>query len=42
MFFSVITKSLNPETLTKNLVTFRLLKGGMGSRMKNFYIMGVH
>ena len=42
MFFSVITKSLNPETLTKNLVTFKLLKGGMGSRMKKFYIMGVH
>ena len=37
MFFSVITKSLNPETLTKNLVTFKLLKGGMGSRMKNLY-----
>ena len=34
MFFSVITKNLNWEILTKNLVTF--LKDGMGLRMKNF------
>ena len=34
MFFSVITKNLNREILTKNL--------GMGLRMKNFDIMGIH
>ena len=39
MFFSVITKNLNWEILTKNLITF---KDGMGLRMKNFSIMGVH
>ena len=33
MFFSVITKNLNWEILTKNL------KDGMGLRMKNFTIM---
>ena len=37
MFFSVMTKNLNWEILTKNLV---LLKGGMGLRMKNFNIRG--
>ena len=40
MFFSVITKNLNWEILTKNLVTF--LKDGVGLRMKNFNIMGVY
>ena len=39
MFFSVITKTLNWEILTKNLVTF--LKDGMRLRAKNF-IIGVH
>ena len=38
MFFSVITKNLNREILTKNL----LLKDGMGLRMKDFNVMGVH
>ena len=33
MFFSVITKYLNWENFTKNLVTLR---------MKNYNIMGVH
>ena len=33
MFFSVITKNLNWEILTKNLVTF---KRWDGLRMKNF------
>ena len=37
MLFSVITKNLNWETLTKNL---DILKDGMGLRMKNFNIMG--
>ena len=39
MFFFVITKNLNWEILTKNLVT---LKDEMGLRMKNVNIMGVH
>ena len=38
-FLSLITKNLNWEILTKNLVTF---KDGMGLRMKNFNIMQVH
>ena len=37
MLISVITKNLNWEILTKNLV---LLKDGMGLRMKNLNIMG--
>ena len=40
MVFSVRTKNLNREILTKNLVT--PLKDGMALRMKNFDIMGVH
>ena len=36
MFFSVITKNLNWELLTKNLVADRMVLG-----MKNFDIMGV-
>ena len=36
MFFSVITKNLNWELLTKNLVADRMVVG-----MKNFDIMGV-
>ena len=40
MVFSVRTKNLNWEILTKNLVT--PLKDGMALRMKNFDIMGVH
>ena len=39
MFFSVITKGLNWEIFTKNLVTF---KRWDGLRMNNFIIMGVH
>ena len=38
MFFSVISKTLNWEILPKNLGTW----DGMGLRMKNFNIMGVH
>ena len=37
--FSVITKNLNWEIVTKNLI---LLKDGIGLRIKNFNIMGVH
>ena len=33
MFYSLITKNLNWEILSKNLVTF---KDEMGLRMKNF------
>ena len=39
MFFSVITKNLNCEILTKNLVTFKI---GTVLRIKNVNIMGVH
>ena len=40
MFFSVITKNINWEILTKNLVTF---KRWTGLGMKNFNVnMGVH
>ena len=39
MFFSIIIKNLNWEMLPKNLVTFN---HGMGLRIKNFNIMGVH
>ena len=39
MFFSAITKNVNWEILTKNLVIF---KRWMVLRMKNFNIMGVH
>ena len=39
MIFSVITKNLNWEDLTVNLVTF---KNGMELRMKNFTFMGVY
>ena len=42
MFFSVITKNLNWEILTKNLVNFKRWKDDMGSSMKSFDIMGVH
>ena len=38
MFFSVITKNLNWEILTKNLVTF---KRSDGVEDENFNIMGV-
>ena len=38
MFFSVITKNLNWEVLTKNLFTF---KRWDELRIKNFNIMGV-
>ena len=37
VFFYIITKNLNWENLTKNLVTF---KRWDGVRMKNFDIMG--
>ena len=39
MLFYVITKNLNWEMLTMNLVTF---KRWDGVRMKMFNIMGVH
>ena len=39
-FLFIITKNLNWEILTKNLVTFK--KDGMGLRMKNFNIMRIH
>ena len=39
MFFSVITKNLNWDILTKILVTF---KRWMELRMKNSNIIGVH
>ena len=39
MFFSVITKNLSWNILTKNLVTFN---SWMGLRMKNFSIKEVH
>ena len=39
MYFSVITKNLNWEILTKNLVTF---KDKMTLRMKDFNIFWVH
>ena len=34
MFFSIITKNLNREILTRNLVTF---KSGMGLRIRFYY-----
>ena len=37
LFFSAISKNLNWEMLTKNLVSL-----GMGLRVKNFNAMGVH
>ena len=40
MFFSVITKNLNWEILTKNFVAF--LKDRIELRMKSFIIVGVH
>ena len=40
MFFSVITKNLNWEISTKNLVTFKIWT--VVKKMKNFNIMGVH
>ena len=39
MFFSVMTKNLNWEILTKNLVTF---KRWDGVNDEKFNIMGVH
>ena len=39
MFFSVITKNLNREILTNNLVAF---KRWYGVRIKNFNIIRVH
>ena len=39
MLLSVLTKNLNWEILTKNLVTFKIWDG---LRMKNFDIMRVH
>ena len=39
MFFSVLTKNLNWETLTKNLVTFKRCDG---LTMKSFSITGAH
>ena len=39
MLFSVVTKNLNREILTKNLFTF---KGWDEIKGKNFSIMGVH
>ena len=42
MFFSVTNKNLNWEIVTKNLVTFKLLKDEMNLMMKKFNIMKVH
>ena len=42
MFLSVTNKDLNWEIITKNFVTFKLLKYEMKLRMKNFNIMGGH
>ena len=42
MFISVITKNLNWEILTKNLVKFKRWDGVKDKKMKNFNIMGVH
>ena len=42
MFFSVTNKNFNWEIMTKNLVTFKLLKDEMKLSMKNFDIMEVH
>ena len=42
MFFSVTKKNLDWEVITKNLVTFKLLKDGMKLKMKNFNILGVY
>ena len=36
MFFSVITKNLNFEILTKHLVIQLLLRDGIGLRMKKY------
>ena len=36
MFFAVTNKNLNWEIMTKNLVTFKLLKDKMKLMMKNF------
>ena len=41
-FFSVKNKNLNWEIITKNLVTFKLLKDEMKLRMKNLNIMRIH
>ena len=40
--FSVTNKNLNWKIITKNLVTFKLLKDEMKLRIKNFNIIGVH
>ena len=40
MFFSVKTKNINLDVLTKNLVT--LLKDGMRLRIKKFNVMRNH
>ena len=42
MIFSVTNKNFIWEIMTKNLVTFKLLKDEMKLRMKNFNIIGVH
>ena len=47
MFFSVITRNLNWEILTKNLVTFRKWDGVKkvyyyGSSLKNLIFRGFH
>ena len=42
MFFSVASKNLNWEIITKNLLTFKLLKKEMKLRMKRFNIMWVN
>ena len=38
MFFSVTNKNLNWEIITKNLVTFKLLKDEMKLRIKNLLL----
>ena len=42
MIFSVTNKNFIWEIMTKNLVTFKLLKDEMKLRMKNFNIMRIH
>ena len=41
-FFFSITNKYFKEIITKNLVTFKLLKNGMKLRIKTFNIMEVH
>ena len=42
IFFSFTNENLNWEIITKNLVTFKLLKNEMKLRKKNFEYYGIH